>query len=129
MSSRFLLAAVTLTITAMPALAAKSPAERGAEVFKKANCVMCHPGGDNAMEPKKPIRGAAFLKKYPTDAMIVKRIREGSPNGVMPAFYKDQIDDRQMTELVAYIRSLTPCSKPCPVKPAAKPPAPAKGKH
>jgi mono/diheme cytochrome c family protein len=73
---------------------------------------MCHSHGDNSMVPDKPIHGANFLKKYPTDEMIAQRIREGSPNGIMPAFYKDQINDRELVDLIAYVRSLTPSSQP-----------------
>lgn len=124
----------------MPAYAQKGNPARGAEIFKRANCVMCHPGGDNALEPRKPIRGAAFLQKYPTDESVAKRIREGSPNGTMPAFYRDQINDKELVDLIAYVRSLTPGkqtqqlpTKQPPVKQPAKAPvcttSPAKSKH
>jgi mono/diheme cytochrome c family protein len=147
MRSKYFLAAAVMLMLSTPAYAQKGNPAHGAEIFKRANCVMCHPGGNNALEPSKPIRGASFLKKYPTDELIAKRIREGSPNGTMPSFYKDQINDKELVDLIAYVRSLTPSPasqaqpkqqpqhKQQPAK-SAKPPAKkapcsnsAKGKH
>jgi hypothetical protein len=77
------------------------------------------------MEPTKPLHGAGFLKKYPTDEAIAKRIREGSPNGIMPAFYKSQLPDKDLIDVIAYIRSLTPTTAvKCPLKPLQKKVAP-----
>ena len=85
--------------------------------------MMCHPGGNNALEPTKPLRGATFVKKYPNDELIAKRIREGSPNGTMPSFYKDQINDKELVDLIAYVRSLTPSTHTNPKQ------QPADAKH
>jgi mono/diheme cytochrome c family protein len=94
---------------------------------------MCHDAGGNMMDPAKPIKGIGFLSRYPSDELIAKRIREGSPNGVMPAFHKDQISDKELVDVIAYIRSLTPMMK-CPAtgkmipKPQAAKAATAAGK-
>lgn len=95
----------------LPAQAQKTSIERGYKVFKALNCEMCHPGGDNAMEPAKPIHGAAFLKRYPDDEAIARRIREGSPSGIMPPFRKDVLTDQQLVDVIAYIRSLSTKTK------------------
>jgi mono/diheme cytochrome c family protein len=67
---------------------------------------MCHPGGGNALDPGKSLNTASFLKRYPTDEQVAQRIREGSPNGTMPAFRKDQMSDQDLVDVIAYIRSL-----------------------
>jgi cytochrome c6 len=114
MNSKFSLAiAICLTLNA-PAFAQKGNPAHGASLFKALNCAMCHPGGNNAMEPTKPLHGAAFLKKYPNDELIAKRIREGSTNGIMPPFYKSQLPDKDLVDVIAYIRSLTPPPTKCP---------------
>ncbi len=81
---------------------------RGEEVFRKAYCVGCHAGGNNAMMPNKPIKGEAFSEKYKDDALLAKTIRKGFPDEGMPAFGKDQIPESQMKDLILYIRTLTP---------------------
>lgn len=125
---------------ALPAFAQqnKSSVARGQAVFKAVNCVMCHESGGNMMDPAKPIKGSKFVLKYPTDESVAKRIREGSPNGVMPAFHKDQLPDKDLVDVIAYIRSLTPVikcpstgkwlPKPTASAPAAKAPQPAQKK-
>ncbi len=82
--------------------------KRGEEVFRKAYCVGCHAGGNNAMMPNKPIKGNAFKDKYKDDALLEKTIRKGFPDEGMPAFEKDQITESQMKDLILYIRSFTP---------------------
>nr|AIA18490.1 Cytochrome C oxidase, cbb3-type, subunit III [uncultured bacterium] len=89
----------------------KGDPKRGAQVFKAANCIMCHPGGGNALEPAKPLKGASFLKKYPTDESVARQIREGSKNGTMPSFRKDVLTDQQLVDVISYVRALTPPMK------------------
>jgi len=103
----------------LPAYAQKGDPKRGADVFGAKNCASCHPGGDNALEHEKPLKGAAFLKKYPTDESIARRIREGSSNGRMPSFSPSLLSQQELRDVIAYVRSLTPAAKP----PSAKPPA------
>lgn len=84
--------------------------ERGREIFQRATCQGCHPGGDNSSDPTKPLKGADFARKYPDDKSIENRVRSGAPNG-MPSFDKSEITDDEMEDLISYIRSLTPSSK------------------
>ncbi len=85
--------------------------QRGEIVFKKAYCVGCHAGGNNAMMPNKPIKGAAFSEKYKDDAVLENTIRKGFPDEGMQAFEKDQIPASKMKDLILYIRSFTPQNK------------------
>ena len=71
-------------------------------------CAECHKGGGNSVRPSKPIKGKEFANKYSIDSDLVKVIRQGVPDSSMPSFVSDVIDDTQMTDLIAYIRSLTP---------------------
>ncbi|MBI2811595.1 MAG: c-type cytochrome [Candidatus Melainabacteria bacterium] len=94
------------TTSTQPALTAAQ--QRGELVFKKAYCVGCHAGGNNAMMPDKPIKGAAFSQKYKDDAVLESTIRKGFPDEGMPAFDKEQIPESKMKDLILYIRSFTP---------------------
>jgi mono/diheme cytochrome c family protein len=96
---------------------------RGRKIFSALNCEMCHPGGGNALEPTKPLKGAGFAKKYSSDNAIAMLIRNGSQNGGMPAFRRDQLTDQQLCDLIAYLRSLTPRSAPGKTVPANAVPA------
>lgn len=95
-------------------------AQLGMKLFRQNNCSMCHPGGENSLNPLKPIKGAGFLKKYPNDKQLADHIRCGSPGTGMPAFPKSQISDAEMRDIIAYIRSLTPAASPTPAKKTSK---------
>lgn len=82
-------------------------ATKGLAVFTKNNCAVCHPGGDNTMDPGHPIKGAAFTQKYKDDAMIEATVRKGFPQYGMPSFTKAMINERDMKDLIAYVRSLS----------------------
>lgn len=83
----------------------------GQKVFESAGCQFCHAGGLNSINPQKPIKGELFAKKYPADASLIKVIREGIKGTAMPANNETKIDDAEMKNLIAYIRSLTPAGK------------------
>lgn len=60
-------------------------------------CHMCHPGGTAGLGPainNKPLPG--FLIRY--------QVRHGI--GMMPAFKEDVISDKEMDNLVAYLKEL-----------------------
>lgn len=82
--------------------------EAGLQIFERSNCAMCHPGGNNTMDPGHPIKGQEFASRYADDALLESTIRKGFPNVGMPAFSKKQIDDQEMKDLIAYVRTLTP---------------------
>ncbi len=78
----------------------------GKKVFQRATCECCHGGGGNLMNPQKPLRGALFRAKYKNDDFLIQTIRTGISGTAMPGFGKDKISDREMQDLVAYLRSL-----------------------
>jgi mono/diheme cytochrome c family protein len=86
-------------------------AVKGKAVFTKNQCVACHLGGENTMDPAHPIKGAAFSQKYKDDQVLESTIRKGFPQEGMPSFTKALINDSDMKDLVAYVRSLSKSSK------------------
>jgi mono/diheme cytochrome c family protein len=105
--SLLLLLAVSISL---PAYAGAPDAKKGQQVFENNTCIDCHVGGGNSVKPSKPIKGEAFAKKYKDDAKIEKVIREGIAGTTMLPTRKEQINDSDLKDLVAYIRSLTPAS-------------------
>lgn len=81
---------------------------RGSAIFERATCAGCHPAGGNSLHPSRPLKGKAFRARYKDDSSIEHVIRQGVPNTGMPGFGKDQINDRDMRDLLAYLKSLTP---------------------
>lgn len=81
---------------------------RGKQVFEKATCIVCHPGGGNNLNPYKPLKGPAFAKEFVSDASLVKVIREGIKGTSMPKFNQARLSDADLKDLIAYVRSLTP---------------------
>ena len=105
--------AATPQATSTPAIA-KAELGQGAKiaeghkVFMAMQCFTCHIDGGNLVNPAKPIKGQAFLKKYPEDSQIINIIRHGIAGTAMPAYGPDRLSDDQAALLVAYVRSLTP---------------------
>jgi mono/diheme cytochrome c family protein len=89
----------------------KGDAKAGSVVFKKANCAQCHPGGNNVIMPQSPIKGEKFTKEFPTDQSIAKVIRSGIVGTPMQAFNQKKISDKELVDLIAYIRSLSKTTK------------------
>lgn len=85
----------------------KEAIARGKKVFERATCAGCHPNGGNSLHPSRPLKGPLFLSRYKDDAEIVKVVRKGVPNTGMPSFDTSQINDSDMLDLVAYIKSLS----------------------
>jgi mono/diheme cytochrome c family protein len=90
-----------------PSIIAPTAEQRGERIFKKAYCIGCHAGGGNALMPDKPIKGKAFSDRYVQDSLLEQTIRKGFPASGMPEFGKDQISERQMKDLILYIRSFS----------------------
>src|SRR5688572_12705646 len=90
----FLLASCLTLLCVMPSFAARKPdAKRGHELFERLTCSYCHPGGGNCLDPKKPLKGPAFRKAFPTDADVARLIRTGVPGTSMDAFRRDKLSD------------------------------------
>ena len=70
--------------------------ERGQQAFMRF-CNGCHPGGEAGL-------GFAINNKPLPGWAIRFQVRNGL--GVMPAFSGDIISDEQLTELVAYLKTL-----------------------
>lgn len=83
---------------------------RGKFLFDKLTCSGCHPNGENSLHPYRPLKGPGFLARYKEDGQIEQLIRTGVLKAGMPSFSKARVDDNDMTDLIAYIRSLTPVS-------------------
>lgn len=83
---------------------------RGKFLFNKLTCSGCHPNGENSLHPYRPLKGPGFLARYKEDGQIEQLIRTGVLKAGMPSFSKARVDDNDMTDLIAYIRSLTPAS-------------------
>ena len=99
--------ATSLHTTVNAADTKKGDAAKGQLVFQKSTCVMCHPGGENTMEPAHPIKGKAFQAKYQDDKVLEATIRQGFQREGMPSFSKTAINDSDMADLIAYVRSLS----------------------
>lgn len=81
--------------------------ERGRKVFQTMQCAICHTNGGNNLNPEKPLKGSAFTKKYPKDELIAKTIRSGIINRGMPAFNKEKLNDQDLRDLIAYLRTFS----------------------
>jgi mono/diheme cytochrome c family protein len=83
-----------------------SDLEKGKRIFERANCVACHAGGGNMMDPGHPIKGSAFAAKYNKDEVLEMTIRKGFPEFGMPSVGSSQVNALEMKDLIAYVRSL-----------------------
>lgn len=99
----------------------------GAKVFEKAQCIGCHVNGGNILMRDKPIKGEQFLKEFPSDAMIAKLVRQGRPGSPMPVFKPSELSDKDLNDVIAYIRTLTPTKGASAAAQPAKSSAPARG--
>ena len=109
-SRRLPLALLSLAAFAFVFLSAARPAgaEDAAKIFNRS-CPPCHgkDGQPNAMFTKQGVQSfkdAAWQKKT-TDAQIEKTIKEGK-KGTMMASFEKQLSEKDITALVAYIRTL-----------------------
>lgn len=80
----------------------------GKKLFERLTCAGCHPSGGNTLHPYRPLKGPEFLSRYKEDGQIEKLIRAGVARAGMPAFSKTQVNDKDMKDLIAFIRSMTP---------------------
>jgi mono/diheme cytochrome c family protein len=78
-----------------------SDGQIGKRIFERANCVVCHAGGGNMMDPGHPIKGVAFATKYNHDEVLEATIRKGFPESGMPSQGLSQISALEMKDLIA----------------------------
>jgi mono/diheme cytochrome c family protein len=81
------------------ATAPAGAAERGAQVFASHGCGYCHENGG-----KSAGKGPQLMGTARDDSFITFRVMNGK-EGRMPSF-SGSIDGDQLTDLIAYIRSL-----------------------
>ena len=71
----------------------------GEQVFIRS-CNTCHPGGRKGYGPALD----QMTKDFPTDDALKKFIRSGK--GMMPAQTKDILNDKELNNLVDYLRQM-----------------------
>ncbi len=86
---------------------AQSASDKGAEVFKKSNCAMCHGADGKGQTPAgKSMKAGDFTSsdvQNLKDSELQNIIENGK--GKMPA-YKSKLKDEEVEQIVAYIRTL-----------------------
>lgn len=120
-SVRFLLSGVVVlvvgacmisTVTVTPAQARADTKQDGAALFASSGCGHCH--GDSGQGTAKGPSLADLRKKMKADE-ATKQIKDGGKT--MPPF-GDSLDDKQIQELVKFLRSRHPkFQAPAPPKP------------
>ena len=78
--------------------------DRGKELFMKHTCYYCH--GTEGQGSSAGVRIAATGRTAESFTRYVRR-----PSGQMPAYTDKILSDRDLTDIVAYLRSL-PAAKP-----------------
>lgn len=76
-------------------------AAEGKSLYEKTGCVACH--GNNARGAVGPDLTDNEWLRAPSDEMIFNTIRNGRSGTLMSPF-KDMLDDRQIWQLVTYLR-------------------------
>jgi len=79
--------------------AASSTDLTGEQIFIRS-CNSCHPGGHQGLGPSLSL----LSRHFPQDRTLKEFIRKG--RGAMPAQPRETIDDVELDNLVAYLRSL-----------------------
>ena len=95
---------VAVFLTAPPVHAQHAAAQQG-QAFAQANCARCHaigPVGDSPLPKAPPFR--ALHQRYPVEN-LVEALAEGirTAHPAMPEF---QLEQRQVDDLIAYLKSL-----------------------
>ena len=69
----------------------------------QTTCSPCHPGGHAGIGPA--LSGASFTDRYPDDTAVAALVRSG--RGGMPAFRQEVFSDQDLSNVIAYVRSLS----------------------
>jgi mono/diheme cytochrome c family protein len=89
-------------VAAAPSPAPGADPAAGQRVFNSL-CTGCHPGANAGAGPA--LHGPSFSQRNPDDAAIVALVRTG--RGGMPAFTVGLLSDADLTNMVAYLRTLS----------------------
>lgn len=84
--------------SATPLAPVAGNAQAGEQVFA-SNCTMCHPGGQQGLGPS-----LIGVTGRLSEQQLVNQVRNGS--GIMPGFSGERISDAQLTDLLAYLKTL-----------------------
>jgi len=85
--------------TAAPSGAQPGDAARGQALYR-SRCLGCHIAEARFATPLE----AVVLMKYPDDDTLIQVIRAG--RDPMPAFSEDMLDEQQLADVIAYLRTL-----------------------
>jgi len=69
----------------------------GEKIFA-VHCKICHPGGDNVIQPAKPLKNSPALKNLDVFISLIRH-----PNKPMPASSPSQVSDSEAKELYQFI--------------------------
>jgi len=101
-------AALVMTDSGM-ALAQGSP--DGAKLYA-THCGGCHPNGGNVINQALPIVGSPHMKTLDAFSKFNRQpVKADGSKGIMPAFPKEKISDRDMKSIYEYSKSLPPLKK------------------
>lgn len=99
-----LLGATALVTFSLPAAARDGNAVEGRRLFLQENCYICHGGrGGGGMGPN-------LRDDRPNDRRIRDAVLNGTPTGMPP--YAVRLDERDVENLIAYLRSLRDKDEP-----------------
>jgi mono/diheme cytochrome c family protein len=87
-----------------PAQPAAGEVDRGKELFMKHTCYYCH-----GTEGQGSGAGVRIALPTRTTESFIRYVRR--PSGQMPAYTDKILSDRELTDIVAYLKSL-PAAKP-----------------
>jgi len=83
----------------------ESAVSAGQKLFQSQGCISCH--GANGEGGKGPPLVGVFGSKVKLEGGAIV---EGYTQPLMPTFFKEQLDEEHLLQLLAYIKSLTPAN-------------------
>jgi mono/diheme cytochrome c family protein len=105
MKTIFLIAALGLPAVGMAQSAASGNAENGKRLFLKQNCYYCH--GTSGQGGRD---GARIAQTALNVQGVIRYVRK--PTGGMPAYTEKVVSDQELTDIVAYLKSLPAAKAP-----------------
>jgi len=78
----------------------------GKKVYMKNACATCHLVGDKGGKIGPDLSHVGTKVKPADLAIFIRDPKKKTPNSLMPAYAPNQIDDKQLKALVAYLVSL-----------------------